>query len=384
MWVRLLNEVDLSNRTMLAERKPEWLRVRPPSGENYAHLKSLFRSLDLHTVCEEAHCPNVWECWGGGTATIMLMGDTCTRGCRFCAVTSGNPHGVLDLDEPKKVAMALAEMDLTYVVLTSVDRDDLADGGAEHFAKTVREIKAQRPDMLVEALIPDFRGDLDAVRTVVDSGVDVLDHNIETVERLQGTVRDRRAGYAQSLKVLRGAKEMRRDLFTKSSIMLGLGETSAEVVAAMRDLRANGVDIVTVGQYLRPSNWHLAVQEYVPPEVFEELRVAGESMGFAYVAAGPLVRSSYRAGEFFLEKVLRERKRVPAGGGHGGEGTSPDHRRRWHVRFEARAAGPPGPPEARGPPPRPRSHAGQPGALPPPARAGRILRSKHWTGGGPR
>src|SRR2546426_314360 len=228
MWVRLLNEVDLSNRTMLAERKPEWLRVRPPSGENYAHLKSLFRSLDLHTVCEEAHCPNVWECWGGGTATIMLMGDTCTRGCRFCAVTSGNPHGVLDLDEPKKVAMALAEMDLTYVVLTSVDRDDLADGGAEHFAKTVRE-------------------------------------------------------------------------------------TSAEVVAAMRDLRANGVDIVTVGQYLRPSNWHLAVQEYVPPEVFEELRVAGESMGFAYVAAGPLVRSSYRAGEFFLEKVLRERKRVPAG-----------------------------------------------------------------------
>jgi len=298
---------------MLAERKPEWLRVRPPSGETYAHLKTLFRSLDLHTVCEEAHCPNVWECWGGGTATIMLMGDTCTRGCRFCAVTSGNPHGVLDLDEPKKVAMALAEMDLTYVVLTSVDRDDLADGGAGHFAKTVREIKARRPDMLVETLIPDFQGDLEAVRVIVDSGVDVLDHNIETVERLQGTVRDRRAGYAQSLKVLRGAKNMRPELFTKSSIMLGLGETRAEVLAAMRDLRANGVDIVTVGQYLRPSTWHLAVQEYVPPAVFEEFRVAGESMGFAYVAAGPLVRSSYRAGEFFLEKVVRERKQVPAG-----------------------------------------------------------------------
>src|SRR3989441_1091073 len=271
---------------MLAERKPEWLRVRPPSGENYAHLKSLFRSLDLHTVCEEAHCPNVWECWGGGTATIMLMGDTCTRGCRFCAVTSGNPHGVLDLDEPKKVAIALAEMDLSYVVLTSVDRDDLADGGAAHFAKTVREIKIRRPDMLVEALIPDFQGDLDAVRTVVDSGVDVLDHNIETVERLQGAVRDRRANYAQSLEVLRAAKEMRSDLFSKSSIMLGLGETRDEILATMRDLRANEVDIVTVGQYLRPSTWHIAVQEYVPPEVFEELRVAGESMGFAYVGRG--------------------------------------------------------------------------------------------------
>src|SRR5437867_6768185 len=172
---------------MLAEHKPEWLRVRPPSGENYAHLKTLFRSLDLHTVCEEAHCPNVWECWGGGTATIMLMGDTCTRGCRFCAVTSGNPHGVLDLDEPKKVAMALAEMDLSYVVLTSVDRDDLSDGGAAHFAQTVREIKTRRPEMLVEALIPDFQGDLDAVRTVVDSGVDVLDHNIETVEDRKST-----------------------------------------------------------------------------------------------------------------------------------------------------------------------------------------------------
>src|SRR5881227_1170798 len=256
---------------MLAERKPEWLRVRPPSGEAYAHLKGLFRSLDLHTVCEEAHCPNVWECWGGGTATIMLMGDTCTRGCRFCAVTSGNPHGVLDLDEPKKVAIALAEMDLSYVVLTSVDRDDLSDGGAGHFAKTIREIKTRRPDMLVEALIPDFQGDLDAVRTVVDSGVDVLDHNIETVERLQGAVRDRRANYAQSLKVLRAAKGMRSDLFSKSSIMLGLGETREEVLATMRDLRANEVDIVTVGQYLRPSSWHLAVQEYVPPEAFEEL-----------------------------------------------------------------------------------------------------------------
>jgi len=298
---------------MLAVPKPEWLKVRPPSGEAYARVKELLRSLDLHTVCKEAHCPNVWECWGGGTATIMLLGDTCTRGCRFCAVKSGNPHGILDLDEPRKVAMAVAEMDLSYVVLTSVDRDDLPDGGAAHFAKTVREIKARRPDMLVEALIPDFRGDLAAVRQVVESGVDVLDHNIETVERLQGTVRDRRANYAQSLTVLRAAKGMREGLFTKSSIMLGLGETRDEILQTMQDLRASDVDILTLGQYLRPSSWHIAVQEYVPPETFDGLRAAGEAMGFAYVAAGPLVRSSYRAGEFFMEKVIRARRQAPAG-----------------------------------------------------------------------
>jgi len=306
--LRLISGTGDSKGIMLAERKPEWLRVRPPSGENYAHLKGLFRSLDLHTVCEEAHCPNVWECWGGGTATIMLMGDTCTRGCHFCAVKSGNPHGILDLDEPRKVAIALSDLDLTYVVLTSVDRDDLADGGASHFAKTVREIKDRRPDLLVEALIPDFQGDLEAVRSVVDAGVDVLDHNIETVERLQAVVRDRRANYGQSLRVLRGAKGMRDGLFTKSSIMLGLGETRDEVLETMRDLREADVDIVTLGQYLRPSDWHLPVREFVPPETFDQLREAGEAMGFAYVAAGPLVRSSYRAGEFFLEKVIRDRE----------------------------------------------------------------------------
>jgi len=295
---------------MLAEKKPDWLRVRPPSGENYTQLKGLLRSLDLHTVCEEAHCPNVWECWGGGTATIMLMGDTCTRGCRFCAVNSGNPHAVLDLDEPRKVAIALSELDLSYVVLTSVDRDDLLDGGASHFARTVREIKVRRPEMIVEALIPDFQGDLDAVRIVVDAGVDVLDHNVETVERLQSKVRDPRANYRQSLKVLESAKGMRPGLFTKSSIMLGLGETEDEVVATMRDLRAIGVDILTLGQYLRPSNWHLPVDVYVPPEEFDRYREIGESLGFAYVASGPLVRSSYRAGEYFLEKVIQERRNL--------------------------------------------------------------------------
>lgn len=293
---------------MLTERKPEWLRVRPPSGETYAHLKSLFRDLDLHTVCEEAHCPNVWECWGGGTATIMLMGDVCTRGCRFCAVASGNPRGVLDIDEPRKVAMAIGELGLSYVVLTSVDRDDLPDGGAAHFARTIREIRMRSSEILIEALIPDFQGDLEAVRTVVDAGPDVLDHNVETVRRLQSVARDRRANYEQSLSVLRGAKAMRAGLFTKSSIMLGLGETRDEVLETMRDLRANGVDIVTLGQYLRPSEWHLPVQEYVSPETFDEFRVAGEEMGFLYVASGPLVRSSYRAGEFFLENVLRGAK----------------------------------------------------------------------------
>ncbi len=297
---------------MLAERKPEWLKVRPPSGEQYAHLKTLLRSLDLHTVCEEAHCPNVWECWGGGTATIMLMGDVCTRGCRFCAVASGNPRGNLDVGEPTKVASAVAELGLRYVVLTSVDRDDLPDGGASHFARTIREIKTRDPDVLVEALIPDFQGELEDVRTVVDAGPDVLDHNLETIRRLQASVRDRRANYEQSLQVLQGAKTMRTGLFTKSSLMLGLGETHDEVLEAMRDLRANGVDILTLGQYLRPTNWHLPVHEYVSPEQFDSLREEGEEMGFVYVAAGPLVRSSYRAGEYFLEKVIRDHRAARA------------------------------------------------------------------------
>ncbi len=298
---------------MLAERKPEWLRVRPPAGGNYAHLKTLLGDLDLHTVCAEAHCPNVAECWGGGTATIMLLGDLCTRGCRFCAVASGNPHGSVDVDEPRRVASAVADLGLSYVVLTSVDRDDLPDGGAAHFASTIREIKARDPGILVEALIPDFQGDLGAVRTVVEACPDVLDHNVETVRRLQAVARDPRANYEQSLAVLREAKAMAPQLFTKSSIMLGLGETRDEVLEAMRDLRANRVDLLTLGQYLRPSEWHLPVVEYVPPETFDGLRAAGEAMGFLHVAAGPLVRSSYRAGEFFLENVIRGRRRPGAG-----------------------------------------------------------------------
>ena len=287
------------------ERKPEWLKVRPPSGETYSHLKTLLRGLDLHTVCEEAHCPNVAECWGGGTATIMLLGDTCTRGCRFCAVTSGNPRGVVDPLEPEKVAAAVAKLGLTYVVLTSVDRDDLPDGGAAHFAQTVRAIKARDPSILVETLVPDFQGDAGAVRTVLGGGQEVFDHNVETVRRLQSVARDRRAGYEQSLFVLRYAKGVRPDVYTKSSIMLGLGETEDEVVETMRDLREADVDILTIGQYLRPSAWHLPVDAYVPPEAFDAYRRRAEDMGFLYAAAGPLVRSSYRAGEFFLESQLR-------------------------------------------------------------------------------
>jgi len=292
---------------LAAERKPEWLKVRAPAGPNYAHLKSLLGGLNLHTVCEEAHCPNIAECWGGGTATIMLLGDTCTRGCRFCAVTSGNPRGVVDPLEPVKVAQAVAEAGLSYVVLTSVDRDDLPDGGAAHFAQTVRAIKAMDPTILVETLVPDFQGDPTAVRTVLGGGQEVFDHNVETVRRLQATARDRRANYEQSLFVLQYAKETRPDVYTKSSIMLGLGETEDEVLETLQDLRGTSVDIVTLGQYLRPSAWHLPVLDYVSPEAFDRYREAAEAMGFLYAAAGPLVRSSYRAGEFFLESQIRRK-----------------------------------------------------------------------------
>ncbi len=268
-------------------------------------MKVLFGDLQLHTVCEEARCPNVAECWGGGTATIMLLGDVCTRGCRFCAVKSGNPQGEVDLDEPVKVAEAVTEMGLNYVVLTSVDRDDLPDGGASHFAATIRAIKARDPDLIVEALIPDFQGDGEALRAVVLASPEVLGQNLETVERLTHPVRDRRAGYDQTLGVLRRAKELNDSMFTKSSLMLGLGEEEEEVFRAMRDLRGAGVDILTLGQYLRPTERHVEVSRYVKPDEFDYYREVGEDMGFLYVAAGPLVRSSYRAAEYFVDRALR-------------------------------------------------------------------------------
>lgn len=285
--------------------KPAWLKTQAPSGQNYKRLKVLSRELGLHTVCEEAKCPNIGECWGGGTATFMVLGDLCTRGCRFCAVNSGNPQKIVDVLEPEKIAVALETMGLSYVVITSVDRDDLADGGASHIARTIVEIRKHNPGILVEVLTPDFAGNFDAVRTVVEAKPDVFAHNVETIRRLQNTVRDIRAGYEQSLEVLRTAKRLVPDTYTKSSLMLGLGETKGEVFEAMSDIRGAGVEILTFGQYLRPSSWHLRVQEYISPREFEEYRLLGESMGFRYVASGPLVRTSYRAGEYFIEKLLR-------------------------------------------------------------------------------
>lgn len=285
--------------------KPEWLKVRAPSGEHYRDLKHLLRGMTLHTVCEEARCPNVGECWSGGTATVMLMGDVCTRGCRFCAVHSGNPRGALDADEPENTAIALERLGLRYVVLTSVDRDDLPDGGSDHFARTIEAIKHRTPNMLVEVLVPDFGGNRPALARVVEARPDVVAHNLETVERLTPNVRDRRATYRRSLKVLAMLKEIKADLYTKSSLMVGLGETSDEMGQAMDDLRTVGTDVLTLGQYLRPSAKHLEVAEYVPPHQFEIYRQMGVDRGFMYVASGPLVRSSYRAGEFFLEGALR-------------------------------------------------------------------------------
>ena len=286
-------------------RKPVWLRVRVPSGENYTKVKQSLRSLELHTVCEEARCPNISECWGTGTATIMIMGDICTRGCRFCAVNRGKPVVLLDAGEPERVAKAIKEWGLRYVVITSVCRDDLEDGGAEHIAKTIKSIKLLCHRIIVESLIPDFRGDEDSIKKVVESKPEVISHNIETVTRLTPKVRDARASYEQSLLVLKKIKDMNSLIYTKSSIMLGLGETEEEIIQTMRDLRSVGVNILTMGQYLQPTPKHLPVVQYVTPEKFNWIREIAEQMGFVYVASGPLVRSSYKAGEFFVENVIR-------------------------------------------------------------------------------
>ena len=284
-------------------RKPRWLKVRLPAGGKYVLLKTLIKRLELHTVCEEAFCPNISECWESGTATIMLLGDVCTRGCRFCGVKTGNPGGIVDPLEPLRVAEAVAAIRLKYVTLTSVNRDDLPDGGAGHFAEAIRAVKGL-DGVLVEALIPDFGGELEALRKVVEASPNIIGHNLETVRRLTPFVRDSRAGYDLSLKVLNAVKGMCSGIFTKSSIMLGLGEREDEVLESMRDLRCCGVDILTLGQYLQPSPGHLPVREFVTPEKFEEYRRLGTEMGFLHVVSGPLVRSSYRASEYAIERLM--------------------------------------------------------------------------------
>src|SRR5215468_512225 len=278
-----------------ALRKPPWLKARAPTGGGFAAVRALVKEHRLATVCEEAKCPNIGECWNAGTATIMLMGAVCTRACRFCSVDTGNPHGWLDAAEPENAARTVELMKLRYVVLTSVDRDDLPDGGAAHYAACVRAIKHHNPSTAVEALTPDFQGVLVDVATVVDSGIEVFAQNIETVRRLTHPVRDPRAGYEQTLAVLAHAKLHRPAVLTKSSLMLGLGEGDAEIDEALADLRAAGVDLVTLGQYLRPTLNHLPVQRFVTPAEFDRYRGQALALGFLECVSGPLVRSSYRA-----------------------------------------------------------------------------------------
>ena len=293
----------IGRKRMTDARKPEWLKIRLEAAGEYPAVRGRLRSLKLHTICEEAKCPNQSECWGGGTATVLLMGDECTRGCRFCAVKTANPRRVLDRDEPIRVAEGVRQSGLTYVVLTSVDRDDLYDGGAAHIARTVTEIK-RSCGALVEVLMPDFRGSRESLDTVIASGADVLAHNIETVRRLTPSVRDSRATYDQSIDVLRYLKKS-SGRPTKSSIMVGLGETAEEVLETLEDLRRADVDAVTLGQYLRPTMKHLPVKEFISPDRFRDYERSAREMGFRMVASGPFVRSSYRAGELYLEGLVR-------------------------------------------------------------------------------
>lgn len=286
--------------------KPSWLKVKVPGGPNYKRIKETLRERRLHTVCEEAHCPNIGECWEAGVATFMIMGDTCTRGCRFCAVKTAKQGIPLDPMEPQKVSDSIGLMRLDYVVITSVDRDDLEDGGALHFAQVITQVKKDHPKLIVEVLTPDFQGKLDLVEIVAGAGPHVFSHNLETVERLHPSVRDPRAKYHQSLNVLRHVQEKFPKIFTKSSLMLGCGEQDDEVLQALQDLRSAGASFLTLGQYLRPTKKHLAVSEFVAPEKFNFFKNMGEAFGFDYVASGPLVRSSYKAGEFFIQRKIRE------------------------------------------------------------------------------
>ena len=295
----------MSTTTRLSPKKPPWLKVPFPGGERYSWIKKRAANLNLSTVCEEANCPNIGECWNGGTATFMLMGDTCTRGCRFCSVKSAKNPGALDPEEPKKLAETVNNLALKYVVLTTVDRDDLPDQGASHIARCIRSTQRACPEMLIEMLMPDFQGKTELVQQVINARPAVLAHNLETVRSLTGKVRDSRASYDQSLDVLRYLKQQCPDGYTKSSLMLGVGESRTETLQSMKDLRDAGVDFLTIGQYLQPSKKHLKVEKFMHPDEFNELALQGDKMGFEYVASGPLVRSSYKAAEFYIERKIR-------------------------------------------------------------------------------
>jgi lipoic acid synthetase len=298
----------LHTRRITPGPKPDWLKVPIPAGQTVAHLERVLRDRRLHTVCEEARCPNQGECWADGTATFMVLGDTCTRGCRFCAVKTHSIGNPVDAAEPQKVAEAVRAMGLRYVVLTMVDRDDLDDGGAGHVQVTIAALKQASPDLLVEALVGDFQGDRAWIERVLQGRPDVFAHNVETVLRLTPRVRDHRCSYVRSLQVLRTAKDLVPGVVTKSSLMLGLGENDREVEQAMDDLREHGVDVVTFGQYLRPTLKHLPVREHVTPARFQALADRALQKGFLYAASGPLVRSSYKAAEHYLAGMLRRRR----------------------------------------------------------------------------
>ena len=284
-----------SNKLIPIERKPTWLRVKSQNSKKYRELKSIVFEKKLHTVCEEAMCPNIQECWSHGTATFMLLGSVCTRACKFCAVDTGNPKGRLDKDEPIKVANSIAYMDLKYAVLTSVNRDDLSDGGAGHFSNTIRAIKEKAPEVIIEALVPDFLGNTKSIEILLDSNLEVFAQNLETVSRLTKRVRDPRAGYDQTLEVLSFAKLHSPEIITKTSLMFGLGETEEEILVAFADIKRAGVDVLTLGQYMRPTINHLPVEKWYTPDEFDYFKRLAIEIGFLEVAAGPMVRSSYRA-----------------------------------------------------------------------------------------
>ena len=295
MAEQLVQIMGRHRREALPERKPSWLKVKAPGGANYLRLKQMMQELDLHTVCQEAHCPNIGECWEHGTATFMILGDVCTRNCAYCAVSHGRPPKY-DLDEPSRVAQAIAELNLRHAVITSVDRDDLPDFGAFIFAETIRQIHQRLPDCSIEVLVPDFQGNENSIRTVLDARPDIYNHNTETVPRLYKKARPG-GRYERLLEIFRIAKRHAPDILTKTGIILGLGETNEEVVEVMKELRSVNVDILTLGQYLRPSNDHIALDRYVTPEEFRALYTVGMQLGFKHVESGPLVRSSYHAWE---------------------------------------------------------------------------------------